>query len=103
MTELTNLEICKKIAEIEGFTIPERGHTNDGAWCSFMPNNCYGHYNPLTDAAIWQGLIFKYEVSISFVFCKLLTVNNGVHEKNFTDNLSLKRNALLLIIEAHNE
>lgn len=127
---MDNLTICKKIAEIEGVELFEtynqvfdrkilvnlymdKGvkwhHAAESEECFFTkvysaPSSYKkAVFNPLTDDALWKSLIFKYEVSISFVFCKLLIVNNGVHEKNFADNISLKRNALLLIIEAHNE
>ncbi len=106
MSKLVDLEICRRIAEIEGVPI-------------YRENNCfYGDgyfradtvsglapmmYNPLTDDALWVKLIEKYEVSISFVFCKVLINLNGVHERNFNDRLSLRRSAMLLIIRAHNE
>ena len=100
MSELTDLEICKRIAEIEGY------HTNlaikcEGVWCSMNSNDCYGVFNPLTDDALLNQLIFKYEISISFNFCLISMITNKQYEMNFTDIPSLKRKCLLLIIEAH--
>jgi len=115
--ELTDLEICKKIAEIEGVNFDEvegkiikirQGKvTMHKEYCDLngMMKKLYASgniYNPLTDDALWVNLIEKYEVSISFVFCKVLIHHRGVHERNFTDKLSLRRSALLVIIEAHN-
>lgn len=107
MTELTNLEICKKIAEIEGFTIPECGHTNDGVWCSFMPNNCYGHYNPLTDDALCFQLMVKHKMQLTTLICGdyiCVKQNVFVNINNLTKGLSSPNKAICLaIIEAHNE
>ena len=63
MSELTDLEICKCIAEIEGY------HTNltikcEGVWCSMNDNNCYGVFNPLLDDALCFQLMVKYNLSL---------------------------------------
>lgn len=99
---MNNSEICKRISEIQGI--------NNNAferWALVRhpdgTDSHYEHYNPLSDDALWAELIFKHEVSISFVFCKLLINKNGVHEMNFTDTNSLRKNALLLIIKANNK
>ncbi len=90
---MNDLEICKRIAEIEGMSNLLQYY-----------HDCVDNvFNPLTDDALWVKLIEKYEVSISFVFCKVLINLNGVHERNFNDRLSLRRSAMLLIIRAHNE
>ena len=114
MSELTDLEICKRIAEIEGkeFYLLESGEDTYPmikAWSdSVFKDKCTpkrffeSHdYNPLTDDAILNQLIFKYEISISFNFCLISMVTNKQYEMNFTDIPSLKRKCLLLIIEAH--
>ena len=86
MSKLTDLEICKRIAEINGnFDIDRYA------------------YNPLTDDALWSKLIIKHEVSISFNFWLVSMITNKQYEMNFTDIPSLKRKSLLLIIEAHKE
>ena len=104
MKQLTDIQICKRIAEIEGldFSVEDYGVFV----AEFIPNynnSESNEYNPLTDKSLWNDLIFKYEVSISFVTCTLLMIRDGVYESNFTDIPSLVRNALLLIIEAHKE
>ena len=63
---MNDLEICKRIAEIEGFTVsvdvkPSYG----GAYANIHPNNCYGIYNPLTDDALCFQLMVKYKVELS--------------------------------------
>lgn len=99
MSGLSDLEICKRIAEIENcIGIHEN---NNNIW--YVKDYETLKFNPLTDDALWGDLIMTHEVSISFVFCKLLMVRDGVYEMNFQDIPSLKRNALLLIIEACKE
>ena len=99
MSELTDLQICKKIAEIEKLNQVEiRGEV-------FVSHgfSCDRKYNPQTDDALLNQLIFKYEISISFNFCLISMITNKQYEMNFTDIPSLKRNCLLLIIEAHKD
>ncbi len=110
MNKLTDLEICKRIAEIEGFEFDVKTLFTGGplgVWPKYGfkevgMSTASGSYNPLIDDALLVKLIEKYEVSISFVFCKVLINLNGVHERNFNDRLSLRRSAMLLIIDAHN-
>lgn len=116
---MNDLDICKRIAEIDGVEVLGfRGEIvladDYNEVVNLVKSGRYHpeqvakliseySYNPLTDDALWQQLIFKHEVSISFVSCNLLMVRDGVFEKNFTDIQSLKRNALLLIAEAHKD
>ena len=119
MSELTDLEICKRIAEIGGVEAHEfRGSivlsddynevVNSVKSGRYSPEqvakliNGYA-YNPLTDDALLNQLIFKYEISISFNFCLISMITNKQYEINFTDIPSLKRKCLLLIIEAHKD
>ena len=95
---MDDLAICKRIADICSH------YVSDGDIVISDTTYPYENYRyPLYDDDLWVNLIIEHEVSISFAFCKLLINKNGVHEKNFTDTESLKRNALLLIIEANNE
>ena len=105
MNKLTDLELCKKIAEIEGiyFHISEnKKHVmvreKSITWLIRFVN-----YNPLTDDALLNQLIFKYEISISFNFCLISMITDKQYEMNFHDIPSLKRKCLLLIIKAHKE
>ena len=103
MKDLTELEICKRIAEIEGFLIdPDDKHPR---YLIFKNGKHVGYkaYNPLTDDGLWANLITKYEVSISFNFCLISMITNKQYEMNFSDIPSLKRKSLLLIIESHKD
>jgi hypothetical protein len=64
MNELTDLEICQSIAEIEGRVISGVGSLNVFVKCepSLIGNE---QYDPLTDDALWVQLIDKYNVSIN--------------------------------------
>jgi hypothetical protein len=95
--ELTDLQICKRIADIEKLNKVEiRGEV-------FVSHgfSCDRRYNPLTDDALLNQLIFKHEISISFNFCLISMITDKQYEMNFTDIPSLKRNCLLLIIKAN--
>ena len=117
MSELTDLQICKKIAEIEGY------HTNlaikcEGVWCSMNDNNCYGVFNPLTDDALCFQLTKKYRVSIDYFedwqrqgedkdVLARLEIGLGIHALGTVDfcknDDSLNKAICLAIIEAHKE
>ena len=104
MSELTDLEVCKRIAEIEfNDLIDCYEHEFDGIcidkpMCGMVFREAY---NPLADDAILNQLIFKYKISTSFNFCLISMITNKQYEMNFTDIPSLKRKYLLLIIKAH--
>ena len=101
MNELTDLEICKRIAEIEN-----KGDCFNWFDTFAIRTEMYAEreeYNPLTDDALLNQLIFKYEISISFNFCLISMITNKQYEMNFTDIPSLKRKCLLLIIKAHKD
>lgn len=103
MSNLTDLEICKRVAEIEGVKIDVLGGK---VILDEMINNVrirLTEYNPITDDALWVNLILKHEVSICFITCSISIIRDGITSFEFTDIPSLKRNALLLIIEAHKE
>ena len=106
MSELTDLQICKRIAEIEFDDLIDcYEHEFDGIcidkpMCGMVFREAD---NPLTDDALLNQLIFKYEISISFNFCLISMITNKQYEINFTDIPSLKRKCLLLIIEAHKD
>ena len=102
---MNDLEICKRIAEIEHGTAYIDGDDTGNFINLNHPMSDRGGemYNPLTDDALWAKLIMKHEVSISFNFCLVSMITNKQYEMNFTDIPSLKRNTLLLIIKAHKE
>jgi hypothetical protein len=70
MNELTDLEICQRIAEIEGKSYWDNG-TGEGLCINYIDGNRASkvlHYNPLTDDALWVQLIDKHNVSINTHF-----------------------------------
>ncbi len=57
----TDVEICKRIAEIEGYHVSTDVKPRCGsAYANIYPDNCYGNYNPLTDKALCFDLMVKY-------------------------------------------
>lgn len=74
MDKLTDLEICKKIAEIEGITVvqvvDERqnkvylNHQTAGAYGIVL----HGEYNPLTDDALCFRLQFKHKITCEWLW-----------------------------------
>ena len=68
MSELTDLEICKRIAEIEGVKVK----LNDGKLCLNQKvsneknvTTVSAIYNPLTDKALCFDLMVKHEIDVS--------------------------------------
>ena len=61
--KLTDLEICKRIAEIEGYKTSVTD-VKKGVWASIHKNDCYGWYNPLTDDALCFQLMVKYCIDV---------------------------------------
>ena len=78
MSELTDLEICKRIAEIEGIefriqnrkVLPESPAETNIAKMTDV-------YNPLTDDALCFGLVKKYGVEIIPQWDRV-SANNGI-------------------------
>ncbi len=112
MTELTDLEICTRIAEIEGFTdisvysgVDSGGTlmvskfeilTDDGKGFPLKIHN----YNPLTDDALCFRLMVKHK--IDFVNFDTDMYAGVVKAKTF-QNRSPNRAICLSIIEANKE
>jgi len=119
MSELTDLEICKRIAEIEGkkghefmgvFVLGENYNeaVNESHSNSYSFSPCHYEYSPLTDDAICFQLMVKYD-------CDLISPyrpNNDTHWEcqiftdNCTDAVSIYNDSpnkaiCLAIIEAH--
>ncbi len=110
MSELTDLEICKRIAEIEGVHV-----FNDGA-ALLVPDyeeslrTGYDEdkeYNPLTDDALCFQLMVKYEVNVNRYYDSV-TIDSDYNDKpplanvSFaTDDVSINKAICLAIIEAN--
>lgn len=103
--ELTDLEICKRIAEIEGYS---KFGTVWGDLVIVSNEDDTTSYNPLTDDALCFRLMVKYGITFDFY-----THDNGhkvyygwVDNKGIDvevkDCETLNMFILLAIIEAHN-
>jgi hypothetical protein len=62
---MTDLEICKRLAEIEGYKTSITDATK-GVWASIYKNDCYDWYSPLTDDSLCFKLIVKYKIDLDF-------------------------------------
>ncbi len=63
---MNDLEICKRIAEIEGYKVSTDVRPSCGAaYVNMYPNNCYGNYNPLTDKALCFDLMVKHNIELT--------------------------------------
>ena len=119
---MTYLEICKRIAEIEGkkghefmgvFVLSENYNeaVNESHSNSYSFSPCHYEYNPLTDDALCFQLMDKYSVSINTHFQNPDTKQAYVtYLKGFrvvtTDvfsinDLGINKAICLAIIEAH--
>jgi len=98
MSDLTDLELCKRIVEIEGECI-------DFCTDSFVVVHNGGdgkYYNPLTDDALCFQLMVKYKVDIEHFKCGTVStyIDDSVHGEVIEINVN--RAILLAIIEANN-
>ena len=62
MNKLKDLELCKRIAEIEGVLVD----TIEGEWLGVHGKYDIEEYNPLTDKALLFDLMVKYKVEIDY-------------------------------------
>jgi hypothetical protein len=112
--ELTDLEICKRIAEIEGVEINHQILQHDNLLVT-IPRGDYmrKEYNPLTDDALNHQLMIKYKVTTEFTryYNHLKSITTKAYYDNKADNgygayiqdISPNKAICLAIIEAHNE
>lgn len=104
MSGLTDLEICKRIAEIKGvsyFEFPDcivRTSEPDGTG---TPQEAIGVYNPLTDDALCFQLMVKYEVDIAFndEWCGIY--NDYATKGVLFEGIPINKAICLAIIEAN--
>jgi len=102
---MNDLEICKRIAEIEGYKVSTDVRPSCGAaYVNMYPNNCYGNYDPLTDKALCFDLMVKYDVRVEPSDCNAWIDNEDgypEHEIIHHDG-TLQQAICLAIIKANN-
>ena len=96
MTELTELEICKRIAEIEGYS---KFGTVWGDLVIVSNEDDTTTYNPLTDDALCFKLIKKYRIDITYYS----QIVEACYQGHFWEGKDLNAAVCLVLIEAHNE
>ena len=98
---MNDLEICKRIAEIEGKEVLSDDEWFTDGECLILVNQCSETYNPLTDDALCFQLMAKYKVDIEHFKCG--TVSAYIEDKNHGEIIDTNPNKaiLLAIIEAH--
>jgi len=111
MDNLTDLELEKRIADIEGVNYfitkgesPFVGILSENDFTG-TPPELIGKFNPLTDKALLWDLRQKHEVEIDD-FCKTCRIWVGGHGDNFATDYDeidqLPRAMLEVIVEANN-
>lgn len=65
MNELTDIEICKRIGEIEKLN-GDFGTHRSGVYGRRFADGSFKQYNPLTDDALNHQLMIKYKVLITW-------------------------------------
>jgi len=96
MSELTDLEICMRIALLEDETFYVEGE--------FIATMDCKEYNPLTDDSLCFQLMVKYKVDVSFHY-ESAEIYNDLQTKPVSfdcNGTSINRAICLAIIEAHN-
>ena len=101
MSELTDLEICKNIAEIKGLSNFVTQYKNGVSFSGLMLNhsdNCVSCYNPLTDDALCFKLMVEFKVDVNNEI-SMMYIDRG---KGFCVSKYGYNNAICLaIIESH--
>jgi len=101
MSELTEFEICKRIAEIEGI-----GYSISRDMVTFKPCGWPETYNPLTDDGLITNLIFKHEVNVDH-YSGVVYIDSDytgrppVAKVSFDGLEGMKKAVCLVIIEAN--
>ncbi len=77
MNELTDLEICKRIAEIEGVEFrTQNGKVLPENPAEAITSKLTDVYNPLTDDALNHNLMIKYKIRVEPENCSAWTDND---------------------------
>ncbi len=105
--ELTDLEICKRIAEIEGLSPLSEDEWDLSDGCLILINDCSEFYNPLTDDALCFQLMKKHKVEVDYDDKEVSIYGHPAHRFiaittiGYVDDIN--KAILLAIMEAHNE
>ena len=100
MKTLTDLEICKKIAEIEGYGPNEINDKADVIWVLF--GHATMEFNPLADKALLFDLMLKYNVTLeNYSSLHYASIERITHRADSDEDVP--RAVLLAIIEAQND
>ena len=101
MKELTDLEICERIAEIEGLDFPFNAYRGNGLFL-YLSDDHETEFNPLTDKALCFDLMVKYRITIRFSH-RLWKADTLDKHKNLirVRDKDPQRAICLAIIEAH--
>lgn len=113
---MSDLQICKRIAEIEGVKAFEYDHIVFGkTLCREMTVSGLAPqpYNPLTDDALNHQLMIKYRITVEFTryYEHLKSITTKAFYDDKADNgygayirdISTNKAILLAIIEAHKD
>ena len=108
---MTDLEICKRIAEIEGVTLSGFHPTtmSDGSFYTRASNGAEVNINYLTDKALCFDLMVKYEVVFldgeAFAGCEsgAAVSGGGYYCNGIAEDNDPQRAICLAIIDAHKE
>lgn len=109
---MNDLEICKRIAEIEGFefdvkslaTITPLGVWPKGDFKKVGMSIASGSYNPITDDALCFKLMVKYEICLRRELDNSwICTHNKLLKSWLSKNISPNKAICLAIIEANNE
>ncbi len=100
---MTDLEICKRIAEVEGLIISNHKVAENDLWVhiGYTENSSVILFNPLTDKALCFDLMVKYQVSIEPQFDGFDLTYAHINCKHAVLDENPQRAICLAIIEAH--
>jgi hypothetical protein len=76
MNELTDLEICQRIAEIEGAIEALFSRVRPRELTAIFDGNTTFNYNPLADDALCFKLMVKYKIRVEPENCSAWTAND---------------------------
>ncbi len=96
-----DLEICKRIAEIEG--VQHQVEMEDTPNCYIYSEELNKEFNPLTDKALCFDLMVKHDVRVEPSDCNAWIDNEDCHPEHIVihHDGTLQEAICLVIIESH--